>query len=76
MAKVKYQKAVVALVTLELTEEEAGVLRGVLQCVAGKTETPRGLLDVVEEALEEAGVRLGILPTGLLSFGEGDSDES
>lgn len=75
MAKVKYTKAVVAAVNLELTEEEAVVLRSVLQCVAGTTEGPRGLVDRVEDALEKAGVGLGILPTGFVRFGEENNDE-
>lgn len=42
--------------TLQITPDEAHALRDVLRRVGGSQSSRRGLIDQVEEALEEAGV--------------------
>ncbi|KKK61365.1 hypothetical protein LCGC14_3015060 [marine sediment metagenome] len=68
MAKVRSTESVAATVTLELTEEEAGVLQCVLGCVAGARTGLRGVIDRIDAALEEVGVEPIGDPSGIINF--------
>lgn len=45
------------LITLEMDDEEAGILLKVLTFIGGSSEGPRGKLDDIKEALRQAGVQ-------------------
>lgn len=71
MAKAKkvVRPEVITGVTLELSEDEAGVLREVGHHVAGNPQGPRGAMDTICEALRAIGIQRCGGGTGRTDFG-------